>query len=203
MKIALCGPSGVGKTTLAKYIAEEFNIEYVPGSASLIMDDETRDELRQRFHYIPAGHKNVINFSSSNPSFGIAFQEKLLECRIKKLSNKENFVTDRSPVDNIVYYLTQCSHNATQEQTNSHIIKSILFAHRLTHLINIRVVNQEDIEDNNSRITNKFFQETMDAVFQYVLRTYICKRNHRDLKILEINFWNLKKRKEFVKYLLK
>ncbi|MCH7516049.1 MAG: hypothetical protein IIB08_02795 [Bacteroidetes bacterium] len=71
-----------------------------------------------------------------------------------KLEQRKNFVTDRSPVDNIAYYLTQCSHNATQIQTNAHIVKAMIFAQKLTHLINIRVVNEEDIENNKEGSLN-------------------------------------------------
>lgn len=202
MRIALCGPSGVGKTTLAKFISRKFNIEYIEGSAASIMDDKTRGELKERFHYIPQGHKNVINLSSAHPNFGIVFQEKLLESRIEALVDKRSFVTDRSPVDNIAYYLTQCSHNATQQQTYDHIIKSILFANKFTHLINIKVVNQAGIEKNGSRITNMFFQEMMGSVFQYVLHTHITSTNCPNLKISEINFWDLEQRKDLITQLL-
>lgn len=199
MRVALCGPSGTGKTTLAKYISEEFNLPFIQGSASLIMDEKTRKDLNERFNYEPTGHKDVINQSSKNPEFGIAFQEELLNSRINKLSPLQSFVTDRSSVDNIAYFLAQCSHNATEEQTAIHIVRATEFSNHITHFINIRVVNELGIEDNGSRVTNIYFQEMMGAVFQMVIHE---KMNIPLYKILTLGIWDLQNRKESIKTFL-
>ena len=204
MRVALCGPSGTGKTTLAKFISEEFNIPFIKGSASLIMDAKTRKDLNERFGYEPTGHQNVINESSKNPAFGIAFQKELLRCRTLILQQEKSFITDRSPVDNIAYFLTQCSHNATEIETRGFINNCRELARHLTHIINIKVTNPEGIEDNGSRVTNKYFQEMMDSVFQMVLNKIMMKSSEglSHIKVFEIDFWDLQNRKESIKAFL-
>lgn len=202
MRIALCGPSGTGKTTLAEYISKEyFNTPFIQGSASLIMSNKTREELKQRFGYEPLGHKNVVNMSSINPEFGMAFQEKLLDARLKRLVKEENFVTDRSPIDNIVYYLTQCSHNSTEERTRLHITKALVLAEHLTHIINIRFVNPDEIEDNGSRVTNKYFQGMVDSVFQTAIENYFIAKGSlfAEKRLLTLDMWDLTTRKKLIR----
>lgn len=201
-KIILCGPSGSGKTTLAKYISEIFDIPFIQGSASLIMKPEDQKELKDKYDYNPVGHKNVVNLSSSNPQFGIDFQNKLLNNRIEMFGNyPTGFVTDRSPLDSVSYYLNQCVHNTTEEETEEFINKAKgLYELAFTHLIYVRCVNPHEIEDNGSRIINKYFQKKVDAIFDYVLREYFLPKEGKlsNVNVLIINYWDLTQRKSDV-----
>jgi deoxyadenosine/deoxycytidine kinase len=214
-RVILCGPSGSGKTTLAKYIADVFKIPFIPGSASLIMTPEDQEELKNKYGYEPTGQKNVINLSGANPNFGYDFQEKLLHNRFEKLFNiVEGFVTDRSPVDNVTYFLNQVVHNVRDEDAEKFIqIATKYYEMTFTHLIYVKCVNPDKIENNGSRVDNKYFQKKVDAIFEHVLKEYflpiyrtqnketVCVRAS-NVKVLTIDYWDLTKRKaEVVQFL--
>ena len=116
----------------------------------------------------------------------------------------DNFVTDRSPLDNIAYYLTQNCAQSSEIEATQHIARSLKFVESFTHIINIRFVNEErQIEDNGSRIVNPYFQELMDNTFQLVIRNYFMKHKPAGLAympyLFEIGFWDLEARKKAVK----
>jgi len=74
LKIAFSGPSGLGKTTLCKYVEENVNIPHLSTSAMDILSDYDKRTLKNSFRYKGTGHKEVINLSSKDPSFGSFFR---------------------------------------------------------------------------------------------------------------------------------
>ena len=87
IKIQLTGCSGVGKTTLAKYISQEYGISFVSGSYSDLVP-QTRNEK----------HADMI---TKDPKLIYEQDHQVLNLRHKQLRNLYNFVTDRSYVDSI------------------------------------------------------------------------------------------------------
>lgn len=95
IKIQLTGCSGVGKTTLAKYISQEYDIPFVSGSYSDLVP-QTKNEK----------HADMI---TKNPKLIYEQDHQVLNLRHKQLRNLYNFVTDRSYIDSIAYLINKLS----------------------------------------------------------------------------------------------
>jgi len=202
MKIAFSGPSGLGKSTLCKYVSEEFQIPWLSTSAGDILSKKDKDKLKETYGYSGSGHKNVINLSSVSPSFGLDFQWAVLEARKEQINKNSNLVIDRCPIDNVAYMLAQNSHNGISEN----LIESFIRKAQDTFM-NLDVVFQiryspdiPFIEDNSSRVANRYFQQYMSDVFVGVYARYFS--NLVGPQVHVIDFWPLRDRKEFVKYAL-
>lgn len=192
LKLCCTGTSGSGKTTLSKIIAGLTGIEFIPSSVGLIMNEEQKAILRSRFNYDNIGHKNVINLSSSDPLFGKTFQMIALSNRSDLIEKKASFIMDRSPIDNVTYMLTQCSHNMSEMEIESFIRLAQRAYVKLDGVIYIKPCQPGGkIEDNQSRVANKYYQSMVDSVFQMVYDTYFSK-----LQVLThiIDFWGLEER---------
>jgi hypothetical protein len=201
-KVAFTGTSGSGKTTLVKWVEKEFNLGHLNGSAGTIAKAQL-DEIKLRHGYTGDGHLDVIKYSAINPVFGYEFQTAVLESRWREIADNEDFVTDRSPLDNLVYFATQTAWNKTSlVETITFESKCKLAMQELTHLIYIQPCQPNGIvEDNNSRIPNRLYQDAMDAVFQKFL--YRFENIYPRPKLLIIDFWDLEDRKKLIKEFLR
>jgi hypothetical protein len=196
-KIAFSGPSGLGKTTQCKYL-ESLGLKYLSTSAGDIFHLEDKVYMEKVWGYKGDGHKNVINLSSAQPNFGYFFQYTLLKRRGWQIRNSDNFVIDRCPIDNVAYMLTQVSHNASEVSISQFIKEAQEYYKNLTHVIMIQFSPDiEFIEDNNSRISNRFFQTYMSDVFRSVYTRYFA--NIIGPKVMTLDHWDLEARKFAVK----
>lgn len=199
-KIAMFGPSGGGKTTLAKLIPLLVPVTFIPGSVHKIFTEEQQQELLQ-YGYVcgEAGHRRVINLSSINPEFGGKFQKYAILERRKMILEKDNFVTDRSPVDNLTYFHLQCSHNQSEQAIRDMIDICQDTYSNLTHAIYVKSVLPEGvaIEDNESRVPNKYFQVMVDQIFEAFYFRYFAFPTNMPVKapkVLVIDFWDIEMR---------
>lgn len=204
-KIAFTGSSGAGKTTLVKFLSERYNIPHISGSAGDVLKDVDDTMLRQAFgYYGNAGHSNVIANSITNPGFGIINQLLLQMRRQQIIETNDNFITDRSPVDNITYFINQCG--AGPMMTNSladQFFKSCVeAAQKLTHIIYIKAVQPEGtpVEDNGSRIPINAYQLAIDAQFEMWLhKIYDAMTIDKPRpQVWVIDWWDLERRKNFL-----
>lgn len=204
MKIALAGPSGTGKTTLANFIAETLDIPFIKGSAGLILTDEDKTFLKGLSGYSQNGHKEVIALSA-DPKFGYMFETLVLQRRFELIRGNTSFITDRSPIDNLTYFLLQASWGCSEPEVEKVIALNQESFRSLTHIIYIPLNNPHGIEDNNSRIANIYFQWMVDSLFKAVIPKYFTGPipPHRRPKILELNTWDLNQRKQIVSSFLK
>jgi hypothetical protein len=141
----------------------------------------------------------VIRLSNEFPSFGQKFQECLLHARGRIILNTEEFIIDRSPIDNVAYMLTQCSHLAPEDWTADFIVQAQAYAENITHFIIFPSLAKE-IEVNGSRVANKYFQRMSTAVFEHTYITYF-----QDImmgKTLLLNTWDLEVKKRMVRSFL-
>lgn len=204
MKVACTGTSGSGKTTLVKFIAEELGLKHISGSAGDLKSEVDKAQLEARYNFKrDQGHQAVIKKSAENPFFGFMNQQMNLAGRRKLIEENTFFVTDRSPVDNLTYCIAQCGfHKEIPEAYFTDFAKDCLEAWRLlTHVIYIKAVQPGDIENNGSRINNKWYQRASDAQFEYWLLKFFIPSNPIGTgpQILIIDFWNLEQRKLLVK----
>lgn len=204
-RICFTGPSGSGKSTLARFVGEQSHLQYFEGSAGLTLSEYDANYLKAAFGYIPSGHANVIRLSNDIPAFGRAFQQKVLNARINKFltitQEQGGFVTERSPLDNLAYYWTQCLHNSTDGEAKRFVEECVLgLRQTVSHLILVKTCNpeKEGIENNGSRIANLQYQKYISNVFSYLLEEYLIDAVGNDVKIMTIDYWDLDKRKQDV-----
>lgn len=209
LKIAFTGPSGTGKTTLAKYLSEKTGIPFLPSSAGFILSDESKRSLSDNHGYSGEGHKNVIQLSMANPNFALEFQTRLLDDRISFLSDKPAFIVDRCEVDNMVYFLMQSAIHNTDEVNHEFIKKAVGQLCKYDRVIYIPSTNprEEGIENNGSRVSNWYYQKVVTAVFDKVALSMIPQIAGEELGLTlptlhVISWWDLEERKKFIESLL-
>ena len=95
-RIMLAGPSGIGKTTLAKAIAEAYNLPYVYGSYRTFSPEEMKT--------MP--HKEMLNQS---PGDILKRDYQVLTQRAKSFKDMDAYVTDRSYLDQMAYFVQKLS----------------------------------------------------------------------------------------------
>ena len=160
LRVQLAGVSGVGKTTLAKFIAQKYGIPFVSGSYSDLVP-ETKNMQ----------HKDMIQQDATT----VAQQDyRLLSLRDKQCGSYFNYVTDRSPLDSAAYWINKLSHRLPECDTETFIEacrKSLI--NGCTHLIYIpfwaNYFKEWDIEDNNKRILNKYYQYQVTKIIDGIL----------------------------------
>lgn len=198
-RIACLGASGSGKTTIANFIQEEFGIPFIPNSAGLIIPEREKEYLRSTYKWEENGHAEVIRLSNQFPSFGQRFQKALLQARGMVVMNTPSFVIDRSPIDNVAYMLTQCSHLAAEDWVAEFIQEAVAYASNITHFIVFPSLASE-IEVNGSRVANRFFQRMSTAVFEHAYMTYFDGLMVN--KTLILDTWDLEYKKDLVRKFL-
>lgn len=174
MRIMFAGPSGVGKTTLAKFLTEELkNIydqyEFLSGSISDLIP-KTKD--------IP--HKDMLQRDSDE-----LYKEdyKLLNLRNRLYKDQTDFVTDRSYLDLAAYFLYKQAPKVADCEIDQFLrICSKLLVEQADVLI-LFELTQENIhtwvtEDNCKRITNNYFQATISNIMVQTLNYMDYRPDH-------------------------
>lgn len=200
-KVAFSGTSGAGKTTLVQFVNEELGLSWINGSAGQMKKNWQKMKLIEEYGYPGGGHSAVIKYSALNPEYGLENQIMLRDARHKAIQVNSNFVTDRSPVDNISYFILQVSYLFSDKVTEEFYEKCLEAFQELTHVILVRAVQPAEIERNGSRVDNRYFQRSVDQIFKYWLDRMI-QDSVSGPEILEIDFWDLEERKATVKKFL-
>lgn len=164
-KIAFTGTSGSGKTTLVKYVAEQFRLNHISGSSGDLKNEHDRVYLEKEFGFTGnQGHAHVIRESHNNPELGLAIQNIILSRRTELIENTEDFVTDRSPLDNWVYFMLQAGLYQDMQTCQFFLEKAYSAFSKLTHVFYVPAMLTE-VENNGSRIANFHYQSAVDAIF--------------------------------------
>ena len=206
-KIFITGVSGIGKTTLAEYISKRMQIPFVVGSSTILWEK-----------YGIKNHLDILKMGLNDPKKGLDFQLELLSKRFELSNEHQHFVTDRSPIDNAVYFLLQNSQSLKEEQVESYIQKCWDYFHNtpycqiiyLSHKTGLRT-----IEDDSKRITNPYFQnDVVGPIFEnFINQTKAefdnklpnpisIKDENKYAKIYTIKDWDWKKRIDAVDLIL-
>lgn len=179
MKILISGVSGAGKTTLAHHISKEYNIPFVVGSTKVFWKE-----------YGIKNHQQLIKKTISDIDFGLEFQYKCLSYRMEEFSKHRNCVSDRGVIDNVLYFLLQVAPFTSSSVTADYIGLANQFLNDNPFCMNIFLGMPPKIHSDNMRITNKYYQETCDAMFDFIIKTYI-RRNHM---VHRVNKWEWNQR---------
>lgn len=163
LKIQLTGCSGVGKTTLAKWISETYDIPFVSGSYSDLVP-ETRLQK----------HEDMI---SKSPEEIFTQDYQVLNARNKLFQKQGNFVSDRSYIDSAAYMIQKLSHHIRECDMENFINACYqLMEGQCTHLIFIPFSQQFlkgwAMEDNNKRVLNRYYQYEVSLIIKGILDLY-------------------------------
>lgn len=160
-RIMFFGPSGTGKTTLAKYIGEKYDLKFI---------DSSMKSLMSKFDGM--NHLDIMNMESKQ----IYLDDlQLLNLRSKLFRDSDQFVTDRSYLDIIAYHIIKSSKNVVKCDSDTLLFNAVYLLFRdCTHLIFIpftdNMIDNWVIEDNNNRILNPYFQWQVSLVMRGILR---------------------------------
>lgn len=179
-KINFTGVSGTGKTTLAKWIEEEFNVPFLSGSYS---------DLVPNTKNMP--HSDMI-IQDAKTIYEQDFQ--VLNLRNKLFSSHDNYVSDRSYLDSAAYLINKLSHRIKECDTENFLeICRVLTVKQITHLIFIpfdeNYLKKWEIEDNHKRVLNRYYQwEVSELMFSILFRLWgfrILKNTKSEHNLLE------------------
>ena len=178
----ICGASGTGKTTLAKHISELYELPYISTSAS---------HLWSEFGF--TSHEDSIKKCMANPKLGTEYQFRVLANRLAAFKSQENFVTDRSFMDNVVYALLQ----QTFETCDLEILFKECSIGMMACDLLIYIAWHEDIilEEDSKRIFNRYYQRMVDQIMHWVVFSEVI---HYHGSRLKLRTWDFETRVQLV-----
>ena len=162
-RIMFVGPSGIGKTTLAQYVAKSQNIPFVSGSMSDLLP--AMKDL---------SHNEVLSLGSQAMQTA---DYQLLSLRNRLFRGKEEFVTDRSYADLAAYFWYKQSRTIPECELE-HFIgcckASMEDQCDLAIFLPLNLCNYSDwaMEDNGKRILNRFFQVQISSLMGELLANW-------------------------------
>lgn len=196
-KIAFSGTSGSGKTTLVTWLAKLTELTHISGSAGDVKNEGDKMIIDEMMKYPGGGHVGVIRYSALNPEYGMLNQKLLQMRRSEIIHNNTNFITDRSPADNLTYMINQVGyHPMVTDDIIAEFAKDCQKAwDELTHVIYVKAVQPAEVERNGSRVANSWYQKSVDAQFEYWIN-YLNKNSLAGPEFLIIDYWDLQARKD-------
>ena len=144
MRIAMCGASGTGKTTIASHVAQKYGLPLNPigsRSVSKAMGFESPYDVDK------AGKR-------------AEFQRRLLEEKRTWEAEHEAFVTDRTTLDNLAYTALHDVHSINEAEMN----KALDGFYRYTHVIHcpMRILCQPG--DDAARVKDLAYHDLFDML---------------------------------------
>lgn len=175
------GPSGIGKTTLAKFIETKYGIPFISGSMSDLMPD-TKEMHHAEFLHQECGE--LINKDY-----------QLLNLRNKLFKDKETFVTDRSYVDLAAYFIYKQSTNIPECEVDAFLdICKDLTVQQCDLLIYLPLsmynMKEWPMEDNKKRIINRYYQAQMSDIMGNLLTQWNILNKIDILVVPQLDFYD-------------
>lgn len=177
-RIMLAGASGVGKTTLANKIAEEyFEIPFISGSVSDLLVN-TKDMT----------HYDMLSRDSET----LQLEDwQIINLRKKAYEGKDIYVTDRSFLDSAAYYIFKQSGEVSSCEIDHFVTTCLqLMSKYCDKLILLdftpEMLNHWITEDNGKRITSNYFQMHISSIMLMVLKIWGIN-DEREVPYIPIN----------------
>lgn len=173
IRLQLCGPSGVGKTTLAK----ELSTGDMPFISCSYSDGVKRTRDMKQVDMLNIDSKTMMQDEYQN----LSYRQKMFT---PISSRNGSYVSDRSYVDNFAYFTSKLAAKVSKCDVNSffHATLQVLLKDT-THLVVIPLTDRMavsmggSVEDNGKRITSAWFQVMMSNIILGALNSLGYKEN--------------------------
>lgn len=187
-RLFISGTSGIGKTTLAKQLADITNIEFIQGSSKVLWD---RFDIKT--------HKGLISLCRKNPQKGLEFQNELLLYRNNLINKYGNIISDRSIIDNIVYALVQLGPYVPEHELDEYIKLCVNSVNQgdLFIILNLNTNTLQQgfkIENDQKRIFNLNYNIMMSNIMMSVATGNLCGVGIKESNLLIIDDWYMNTR---------
>ena len=186
-RICIVGPSGTGKTDLAKYIASRYRIPFISSSSKCITKEKGINS-----------HKELIHLCSNKPQEALSTYKAILNYREGIMDDNSSFVTDRGIPDLIVYAHLQLVPHIDDKDSLLLLQQSIdIITDQEVHYIFLPYANIP-IENDSHRITSMMYQSFVSSCFDLVIKKFIPDNN-----LTIINVWDWEARVKIIDNIFK
>ncbi len=150
MRVGFMGASGTGKTTLAQWMVRTFGLKMNPvGSRSVALK---------------MGFDNPYDVDRTGQRQ--AFQLELLRSKVAWEREQESFVTDRTTLDNLVYFMMHAP-----EECDDDFHQAVFAAmNRYTHVIYCPVLVFINLDNDGARVADPMYHRLFDSVLLGYMR---------------------------------
>lgn len=153
LKIAVIGSQCTGKSCLSEVLSEKLNLPLIT-------------EVARNFK------KEQLN--SDNLEY-LKIQKQILELQLYNEGLHSSFISDRSTIDNLAYYLNGCAFNTTYEENCIYFEKSLSNVENYTHIFYLKP--EFEIVSDNFRSCDKEYQKDIDYIIGMILYMFNIKHH--------------------------
>lgn len=176
LKVALIGAESTGKTTLAKKFANEVNCS--------IINENAREILKER--------NLIVKDLLKDKQLGIEIQYEIIERRLKKERKLKSFISDRSTLDNLMYYLKWFSEFDNEKNVNNYINLCFENAKNYDYIF-LCPTKSINLKKDNIRLGNEIERKNTEIFLLGLLYKFEKEYNEKT-KIYELKSINLNDR---------
>lgn len=177
LRISFCGPSGTGKTTLAEWVASEYGLSLNPVGA----------------RSVAAAMGYTSPYDVDKDGKRAEFQRRLIAEKVRWEADHEDFVTDRTPLDNLTYAIMHDVRAIDAEL----LALGAKGCRRYTHVIQCPMRSFHRSGDDPARVHDPTYHELFEMVLEGMLRRHV-----REIRRYELDCTQLETRREEVRMYL-
>jgi len=158
MRIGITGSSGTGKTTLAKALVKHLGRDYQ------LVEEGVREWLAARGYESPRDLKGAEETRQ--------MQEDILAAKINTETFQENYVADRTTLDNIVYVLYWISRKAEEKWLNEYIGTALRHAVMAYDIVFFLPWGVFPIEEDGCRSVKPWYQFAIHSMLAGIISNH-------------------------------
>jgi hypothetical protein len=174
LKIGLTGPTSTGKTTLARdfvngeEVNSEFQVRYCAVDTTSALHDMGYNS-----------HEELIR--DGEPA-NYRLQESLIQRRAMQAASTARFITDRTPLDALVYYATSNLHENDRIAKLRELAFAALGQYTLVVYTPLGVIQHEE---NGVRLNSPLYHGVTESVFYHYIDEYNALRPKSPIVVME------------------